>query len=55
VDGATWLPWLETSELSAEYTGQPGKSYEFSVWAVDLAGNWTQGTDINTQAQTRVE
>jgi hypothetical protein len=55
VDGGTWLPWLETDATSAEYNGTSGSSYEFAAWAVDLAGNWSPGTDIVAQTSTRVE
>jgi len=55
VNGGEWTPWLETSESSADYIGIPGNSYEFSAWAVDLADNWTEGTQITAQASTRVE
>lgn len=55
VDGGTWLPWLETEATSAEYNGTSGSSYEFAAWAVDLAGNWSPGTDIVAQTSTRIE
>ena len=54
-DGGTWEPWLETSELQADYSGQPGSTYEFAVWALDLAGNWSSNTQLSPQAVTRVE
>jgi hypothetical protein len=50
-----WQPWLETAETRAEYSGQPGSSYEFAVWAQDLAGNWSSNTELTPQAVTRVE
>lgn len=52
---SSWEPWLETSETQADYTGQPGSRYEFAVWAVDLAGNWSASTELVAQAATRVE
>jgi hypothetical protein len=55
VDGGEWQPWLETPQTSADYTGTPGKTYEFSAWAVDLAGNWSTNVDLRPQAATRVE
>jgi hypothetical protein len=55
VDGGDWRPWLETSATSAEYTGTPGGVYEFAVWAVDLADNWSTNTDLQPQGNTRVE
>jgi hypothetical protein len=55
VDGGDWRPWLETTATSAEYTGTPGSVYEFAVWAVDLADNWSTNTDLQPQANTRVE
>lgn len=55
VDSGNWSPWLETSETQAEYSGVPGSTYEFAVWAVDLAGNWSLNTELTPQAITRVE
>lgn len=55
VNGGEWQPWQETNERSAVFTGQPGNTYEFAVWAVDLAGNWSQNTELTSQAATRVE
>jgi len=55
VNGGEWTPWLETSATAADYTGIPGNSYAFSAWAVDLAGNWSEGTAITAQASTQVE
>jgi hypothetical protein len=54
-NGGTWQPWLETSDMQAEYTGQSGSTYEFAVWAVDLAQNWSTNTELSPQAVTRVE
>jgi hypothetical protein len=50
-----WRPWFEGAATSAEFTGQPGQSYAFAVWAVDRAGNWSANTDLQPQAVTRVE
>jgi hypothetical protein len=55
VDGGAWKSWLETSETSAEYSGESGSFYEFDVWAVDLAGNWTDSIDLEPKVYTRVE
>lgn len=54
VDGGAWQPWLETTTTEAAFTGEPGRVYEFGVWAVDLAGNWTPGTTVQPQAVTQV-
>jgi len=54
IDGGQWLPWLETTDTSAEYTGQTGKTYEFSAWAQDLAGNWSENVQLSPQAVTTV-
>jgi hypothetical protein len=55
VNGGDWQPWLETGDTSAEYTGESGNTYEFAVWAVDLAGNWSLNTELTPQAVTHVE
>lgn len=55
IDGGDWQPWLETAETRADYTGTPGSTYEFDIWARDLAGNWTTRVDLLPQAATRVE
>jgi hypothetical protein len=55
VDEGEWTPWLETQRTSGVYTGESGKSYQFAVWAVDVAGNWSTNSDLQAQAQTRVE
>jgi hypothetical protein len=55
VNGGEWQPWLETSATSAEYAGESGNTYEFAVWAVDLAGNWSLNTELTPQAVTHVE
>ncbi len=54
-NGGDWQPWQETSATSATYTGESGTLYEFAVWAVDLAGNWSTNADLQPQAYTRVE
>jgi len=54
IDGGQWLPWLETTDTSAEYVGQAGKTYEFSAWAQDLAGNWSENVQLSPQAITTV-
>ena len=55
VNGEGWQPWLETTDTSGEYSGLPGRTYEFSAWAVDLAGNWSTNVDLLPQATTQVE
>jgi hypothetical protein len=55
VNGSDWQPWLETPATSAQYTGASGNTYEFAVWAVDLAGNWSANTELQPQAITHVE
>lgn len=56
VDGGTWDVWMnETLEMSAEFSGQAGSLYEFDVWAVDLAGNWSDNLELQPRAVTRVE
>ncbi|MAS37914.1 MAG: hypothetical protein CL610_28220 [Anaerolineaceae bacterium] len=56
VDGGTWQPWLEdTTQTQATFSGEPGKRYEFAVWAVDLAGNWSLNTELIPQAITSVQ
>jgi hypothetical protein len=55
VDGGRWQSWLETADTSAAYTGQPGSLYEFDVWAVDLAGNWSSEVELVPRVATRVE
>jgi hypothetical protein len=54
IDAGEWQPWLETTETQAEYTGSAGSIYEFAVWALDLAGNWSMNTEITPQAVTAV-
>jgi hypothetical protein len=55
VDGGAWQKWLETTATEADYQGSVGNTYEFSLWAVDLAGNWSQNIDLTPQAVTRVK
>lgn len=55
VNEGAWLPWVETPLTTMQYTGEAGNRYEFAAWAVDFAGNWSQGTDLQAQASTRVE
>jgi hypothetical protein len=55
VNGGEWQPWLETSDMQAQYTGESGSTYEFAVWAVDLAGNWSLNTELTPQAVTSVQ
>lgn len=55
IDGGEWQPWLETAETQAEYSGEAGRKYEFAVWAVDLAGNWSMNTELEPQAVTAVQ
>lgn len=55
IDGGEWLPWMETTALESDYAGESGRTYEFAVWAQDLAGNWSPNTDLQAQAMTRVE
>ncbi len=55
INDGEWQPWQETSATQAEYTGEPGSTYEFAVWAVDLAGNWSLNTELTPQAVTSVQ
>lgn len=55
INGGDWQPWIETTRTEAEYTGAPGNTYEFAVWAVDLAGNWSSNTVLEPQAVTKVQ
>jgi hypothetical protein len=54
VNGGTWENWLETTDTQALYYGEPGNTYEFALWAVDLAGNWSSNVELEPQAVTRV-
>jgi hypothetical protein len=54
VDEGEWTPWLETQRTEGVYTGESGRTYAFAVWAVDVAGNWSANSDLQPQAQTRV-
>jgi hypothetical protein len=55
IDDTGWTPWVETGRTEGIYTGVSGSTYQFAVWAVDTAGNWSSNTDLQIQAQTRVE
>jgi hypothetical protein len=55
VDGGEWQPWLDTDQTRATYTGTSGSRYEFAVWAVDLAGNWSSNTELAPQTATSVQ
>lgn len=55
IDDGDWIPWLETQRQEAIYTGIPGSTYRFAVWAVDAAGNWSSNITLLPQAETRVE
>ncbi len=55
VDGGAWTKWLETSDNHADYTGTPGSTYDFALWAEDLAGNWSQNVELSPQATTTVQ
>jgi hypothetical protein len=55
INGGDWQPWLETDQTQADYSGDSGSTYEFAVWAVDLAGNWSLNTELAPQAITRVQ
>ncbi len=54
-DGGQWQPWLETAETQGEYSGEMGHTYEFAAWAQDLAGNWSENTELAPQAITSVQ
>jgi hypothetical protein len=54
VDGGEWSPWQETNSISATYSGEVGRRYEFAVWAVDLAGNWSVNTVLSPMVGTDV-
>jgi len=55
INDGEWSPWLETQRSEAIFTGEEGNIYRFAVWAVDTAGNWSSNTDLQPQAETRVE
>ena len=54
VGSSEWQLWQETTATQAEYAGEPGTLYEFAVWAVDVAGNWSPNSDLQVQAYTFV-
>ena len=55
VNGGDWQPWQETNATSAEFNGESGSVYEFAVWAVDEAGNWSPNTELQPQTYTHVD
>lgn len=55
INGGKWQPWLETGQTRGFYTGSVGNTYDFAVWAVDLAGNWSLNSELVPQASTVVE
>lgn len=55
VNDGEWLPYLETSQTQASYTGIVGNVYRFAVWAQDEAGNWSTNTALEPMAVTKVE
>ncbi|MBL8132636.1 MAG: hypothetical protein JNL42_12325 [Anaerolineae bacterium] len=55
VDGGEWQPWMQTRDEFAAFTGSAGVFYEFALWAVDLAGNWSTNIDLSPMTSTRVE
>lgn len=55
VNSGEWSPWVETQRTEGIYTGIPGNTYRFAVWAVDLAGNWSANTELTPQAETIVQ
>lgn len=54
-NGQNWRAWLETSDTQADFSGQPGGFYEFDIWAVDLAGNWSTNIELQPRTATTVE
>jgi hypothetical protein len=54
-DGGEWIPWLQTRDESGTFEGESGVHYEFSLWAVDLAGNWSENIELSPLTATRVE
>ncbi len=54
IDDNDWQKWLETSDTQADYPGESGHTYQFALWAVDLAGNWSQNIELSAQATTTV-
>lgn len=55
IDGGGWQPWLETTATEGVYYGEPGHTYAFAAWGVNLAGDWTRNPELSQQAVTRVE
>ena len=54
-NGQNWRAWLETSDTQAAFSGQAGGFYEFDIWAVDLAGNWSNNIELQPRTSTTVE
>jgi hypothetical protein len=54
-NGQNWRAWMETTDTRAEFSGQPGILYEFDIWAVDLAGNWSSNIDLQPRTSTTVQ
>ncbi|MFN8531594.1 MAG: hypothetical protein U0670_23565 [Anaerolineae bacterium] len=54
IDGGEWQVWLQTSDSSALYTAESGHTYEFALWAADLAGNWSSNIELEAMAVTQV-
>lgn len=55
INEGDWQPWLETQRSESIYTGIPGNTYRFAVWAVDTAGNWSTNVDLQAQTQTVIQ
>jgi hypothetical protein len=55
VDEGKWLPWLETHQQEAAFTGERGRRYAFAVWAQDAGGNWSTNIELQPMATTRVD
>jgi hypothetical protein len=55
VDEGEWTPWQTTTATSAVHEGEAGRFYEFSVWGVNRAGNWSTNVTLTPMAATRVE
>ena len=55
INAGDWQPWLETQRTESIYTGIPGNTYKFAVWAVDTAGNWSINVELEAQTETVVQ
>ncbi len=55
VNGGQWTKWLQTRDTHADYSGAPGSTYDFALWAVDLAGNWSANVNLTPMATTMVQ